>query len=254
MTTNNLNIKDNKATEDQFKTCLEAVRSHDPNISQIFLLNSKFLENDSMTSRLYYMSIDFGNVSAVKTLINMGAKLDIIMNSYTIIHRVVLTGLHHIYPNIFRILVETGANLDIQDSDGDTALHMLANRADDDEFIYLLAAGADSTILNNSGLSAISLAKGCRSCIYSLNLDPNNEIIYRDVQKRALKEIREKAREICIALYELDLDALRMCYIITEACVPYARQLDFHRVWNLVVCVRHFHDRRKRKVEALLTQ
>jgi hypothetical protein len=248
MTTNNLNIKDNKTAEDQFNTCLEAIQSCDPNISQI-LRNNKFLENDLMIWELYRTAIQFENVLAMETLFKMGAKLDIKYEGFTLIQVLILTGLNDGYQNILRILVEAGANLDLKDKDGDTALHLLANCGDGGNFIYLLAAGADYTICNNKGLTAISLAK---TNMYKLDLDPNNEIIYREIQKKALKMIRKRATEICNALYELDLDALRMCYIITEACAPYARQLDFHRVWNLVVCVRHFHDRRKRQVEALL--
>lgn len=60
------------------------------------------------------------------------------------------------------------------------------------------------------------------------------------MQTYGLLAIRERALQICVAMHALDLDALRMCAIVAEACAPFAAQLDFHLIWNLVVKVRHF--------------
>lgn len=61
-----------------------------------------------------------------------------------------------------------------------------------------------------------------------------------DLQKTRYNLIKERAFEVCIALQDLNLDANRMCHIVIEACAPFAYELNFHYVWNLVVKVKHY--------------
>lgn len=61
------------------------------------------------------------------------------------------------------------------------------------------------------------------------------------LQEPYFRFIKKRASEICMALQGLALDANRLCYIVTEACAPHSFALDFHRIWNLVCCVKHFH-------------
>lgn len=60
------------------------------------------------------------------------------------------------------------------------------------------------------------------------------------VQKECYRIIKSRAIEVCIAMQDLGLDANRMSYIVIEACAPFAYNLDFYYVWNLVVRVKHF--------------
>lgn len=59
------------------------------------------------------------------------------------------------------------------------------------------------------------------------------------IQKAHFALVKKRATAICIALQELELDANRMCFIVTEACSPNARFI-WHLIWNLVVKVKHF--------------
>lgn len=49
--------------------------------------------------------------------------------------------------------------------------------------------------------------------------------------------------EVCTALQDLHLPALQLCEII-QAVLWFWPRLKFHDIWNRVVLVRHFHDRR----------
>jgi hypothetical protein len=62
----------------------------------------------------------------------------------------------------------------------------------------------------------------------------------KGIQLVGFATIRERAAQICIALQPLRIPALQLCEIVTEACTPFAAQLDFHLLWNLVVAVKHF--------------
>lgn len=61
----------------------------------------------------------------------------------------------------------------------------------------------------------------------------------KEIQLVGFAMIRERAAQICIALQSLRIPALQLCEIVTEACTPFAAQLDFHLLWNLVVVVKH---------------
>ena len=56
---------------------------------------------------------------------------------------------------------------------------------------------------------------------------------------------RNRALQICMAMFELDLDALRMHMIVTMACNPLVAEWPFHRLWNIVVLVKHWKERRR---------
>lgn len=62
----------------------------------------------------------------------------------------------------------------------------------------------------------------------------------QSVKKARYDLIKERAIEVCIALQDLQLDANRLCYIVIEACAPFAYDLAFHNVWNLVVKIKHW--------------
>lgn len=63
----------------------------------------------------------------------------------------------------------------------------------------------------------------------------------QELQKIKYQLMRERAVEVCIALQDLGLDANRMCFIVIEACAPFAYGLDFHYMWNLVVKIKHYN-------------
>lgn len=61
------------------------------------------------------------------------------------------------YPRIAHFLIEQGSPLNIQDNNGDTALHLAARNGDLDIIITLLKYGANKGIVNHSGEKAYDL-------------------------------------------------------------------------------------------------
>ena len=57
-------------------------------------------------------------------------------------------------------LVKAGAELDVQDNEGDTPLLLACRHADEKAVRYLVKAGADISLRNNKGESALDLAAG----------------------------------------------------------------------------------------------
>jgi hypothetical protein len=55
--------------------------------------------------------------------------------------------------------------------------------------------------------------------------------------------ISKRAGTICIAMQDLNLPTPLMIEIIIQACVPFTENLPYHYLWDLVVMVKHFHDR-----------
>ena len=68
-------------------------------------------------------------------------------------------------PDIIRLLVNAGVDIDALDDFGDTALHLTASREDNTEIVrLLLELGADLKIKNKQGMTLPALAldhKGC---------------------------------------------------------------------------------------------
>ncbi|MEW9097092.1 MAG: ankyrin repeat domain-containing protein [Clostridiaceae bacterium] len=76
-----------------------------------------------------------------------------------------------LYPNIAEMLIENGANINERNKFGDTPLHCLAANGEESEEIItiLLENGADKTIINNNGKTALDIAKA-REDMDNINL------------------------------------------------------------------------------------
>ncbi len=99
----------------------------------------------------------FGRVEIVRMLIDAGADLDI-QNIFgkTILHVAVEGN----YPEISQMLIDAGANLDIQDRDGETALHWVAWRNYSEITQMLIDAGANLDIQDKWDQTALHWAVG----------------------------------------------------------------------------------------------
>ena len=60
------------------------------------------------------------------------------------------------------------------------------------------------------------------------------------LQCTGFAQICGRATDVCIALQSLWLPALQVVDILIEACAPFAANLDYYLLWNLVVKVKHF--------------
>jgi ankyrin repeat protein len=92
-----------------------------------------------------------------RMLIDAGADLNIqdTDDDWTALHWCAI----HNHPEIAKMLIDAGADLNIQDTDGSTALHYCADQNHPELLRMLISAGADKTIPTNDGKLPYELAK-----------------------------------------------------------------------------------------------
>jgi hypothetical protein len=190
-----------------------------------------------------------GSMSVVKIFIEAGANINAIdvFGRTPLFVAVVISGAS----DIVKFLIDKGADVNHCDHHGSTASHSAVWSpfySSTYNLSLLIAAGADISISNKYGKTPRNLAK-----IYWSLKDFDASCSHKVVQLTGFRAIRKRAMEICIAMYDLDLDALRMSEIVIVACAPFAEHLEFHYIWDLVTTVKHFHQRQE-KTKFLLKQ
>lgn len=168
-----------------------------------------------------------------------------------------------------RILVEMGANLDVQ-SDGWTTLWHAAWHNQSGCVELLLAVGADVGLIGDLGQTACHVATGPKKlrALYAIvaaggDLDqpdnrgetsrmlaarrnvrlPTDDDIAsarRQIAKTRLDLVRQRALEICVGLRPLDLNALQLCEILTHSFGALGSVVPFHQWWAIATTVKHF--------------
>lgn len=112
----------------------------------------------------------------------------------------------------------------------------------------LYTAGADisdirldvSTVHNQSVLT--TLLQHCRTPL--LESPPQCVYFFERACRTITRGHSARIIEVCIALQPLRLPALQLCEIV-QAVLWFWPRLRFHDIWNRVVAVRHFHERRR---------
>lgn len=173
-----------------------------------------------------------------------------------------------------RCLVELGADIDLQQSGGETALILACANNDENEgpnscIDLLLAFGADCLLTNDVGESACHWSISDREPLCAIlaaggdldqadlrNTTPRAILISEDrapptadeidlarrrVAKLRLDSVRQRATEICIGLQSLNLDALQLCEILMQAFGAVGSLIRFHQWWKIATNVKHFH-------------
>ena len=88
--------------------------------------------------------------------------------------------------------------------------------------------------INNDELGMVALAE-----LHSLVPAAKKRI-----EKFGFETIRARVLEICVALQDIAMPAPQVIEIVTHACAPFAAQLPYHYLWDAVVLVKHFRDRK----------
>jgi hypothetical protein len=134
-------------------------------------------------------------------------------------------------------------------------------------FIMLLAAGAATTDVSAVDCGALvmplmvaggavwtehELRHALSQRAHNVN-DPERAFAEIQIQVPAAKKriekfgfaaIRARVLEICVALQDIAMPAPQLIEIVTHACAPFAAQLPYHYLWDAVVLVKHFRDRK----------
>jgi ankyrin repeat protein len=176
-----------------------------------------------------------------------------------------------------RCLVELGANVDVQQSSGETALILACANNDENDGLdscveLLLALGADCLLTNSVGESACHWSISDREPLCAIlaaggdldqpdltNITPRAmsisddrplptadeiDLARRRVAKIRLDLVRHRATEICIGLQSLSLDALQLCEILMQSFGALGSLIQFHQWWKIATKVKHFSSNR----------
>jgi len=87
--------------------------------------------------------------------------------------------------DLMRSLIESGEPVNVQDQSGDTPLHLAVMRGDEKKVDLLLRAGADPTLCNHNGESALSLAESLQAA----------EACARRIHRQLLRVAQKKEME-----------------------------------------------------------
>ena len=139
----------------------------------------------------------FGNIGGVRTLLDQGANIDYI---WLIQDATALMGAAlYEYNDVAELLLERGANPNIQNNDGFTAIMFASINDDNTEMIELLLSyGADLHIRNNSGETALTVAinEGNQDNVMTLirheNIIKTQRLTRRRNTRRRIKTIKNK--------------------------------------------------------------
>jgi ankyrin repeat protein len=101
------------------------------------------------------------DIAKVKQLIDAGAKINIPFdNGWTALHQAMTVGDTDVIKDIIKLLIRKGAHVNAQtERSGQTSLMMATQIGDKDIVQILLNAGADVTLKDKNGLSAMDHAK-----------------------------------------------------------------------------------------------
>jgi ankyrin repeat protein len=181
-----------------------------------------------------------------------------------------------------RVMVELGVDIDRQDNDRWTALISVSCfDAQSSKIELLLALGADVNLATNDEQTACRIAAVCKkpAVLCALvaaggDLDqPNKEgetprmIATRNnvalptadeidaarhrIAKARLDLVRERAFQICLGLYPLDINALQLCEILMHSFGALGSLIAFHQWWAIATKVKHFREHKPKPQAAI---
>jgi hypothetical protein len=224
----------------------------DIDIVEYLITNGVNINHDDIYGKhvLFYALNSYAlNSTANISIIEMLLKHIVNINQIDINGNNVL--LHAIYANIgtniIGLLINCGVDIKYKNKDKSPlsiAVKLTINhyRFRNEQVPILLAAGSDHTGID------IKIKKN----IVKISLGEKSlKFPKKEIELAGFNAIRKRAGTICIAIQDLDLPAPQTIEIIVQACVPFAENLPYHYLWDLVVMVKHFHDRQSKKMMIL---
>jgi hypothetical protein len=141
-----------------------------------------------------------------------------------------------------RLILALGADVHLFDHQGDSACHAAVQCVLSDVMCELIAAGSNVDQANSRGETPRTLAERCK-----LTLPTAAEIdaARKRIAKTRLDLVRRRATEVCVGLQPLNLDALQLCEIMMHSCGVFGAVIAFHQWWSIATKVKHFESEKR---------
>jgi ankyrin repeat protein len=176
------------------------------------------------------------NDSAIRVLVELGADIDRQDNHGT-------TALMHstasVQPSCVELLIALGADVHLVTNDGKTACYVATSFRVHDALCALVAAGSNLDRPDIFGRTPRTIAAQ-----KNVALPTADEInaARRQIAKTRLDLVRERAFQICLGLYPLNINALHLCEILMHSFGAIGSLILFHQWWAIATKVKHFRD------------
>jgi ankyrin repeat protein len=211
-------------------------------------INVNLVDNYSMTALHHAVNRSFPNIEIIKNLIENGVNINQPdKGGRTALYLAIQWDIQY---NVLEFLINNGANINQCDNEGKNPVLKCFYNGEKKNIQILLAAGFNYT--NYTGYIDIIVSKEItlfhERTIVRITVLGYRTYIFpkKEIELVGFNAIRKRAGTICIAMQDLDLPAPQTIEIIVQACVPFAENLPYHYLWDLVVMVKHFHDRQQK--------
>jgi ankyrin repeat protein len=179
-----------------------------------------------------HRAVTYNRFDALKKLIELGADIDLRnLDGKTALFKAAAE-----HAGV-ELLVVAGADVNLFDDEGKSACHEAVRVHAVSSLCLLLAAGADFDLPDNGGNTPRQLAAQYH-CTVPTSADI--EIARRRIAKSRLNDVKRRALQVCVGLQPLNLDALQLCEIMMHSCGTRAHLIPFHQWWKIATMVKHF--------------
>ncbi|KAJ3215493.1 hypothetical protein HDU67_000351 [Dinochytrium kinnereticum] len=137
--------------EDEFTPLMEAVQEGKADVVELLVSHGAKMDRESNKITPLYRAARLGFADVCRVLIDKGCKVDELEKSWTALHGAATKQQAEAASVIAEAMVKAGVGLEARDRDGDTALHIAADKGDVGIVRRLIELGASQDAKNNEG-------------------------------------------------------------------------------------------------------
>jgi ankyrin repeat protein len=194
---------------------------------------------DNYGRTLLQLASSSGNESAVRVLVDFGADIDRQdSNGWT----AVIGATRREASSCVELLLALGADVGVVAHSGQAACHFAALFEQPASLCALVAAGGDLDQPNNKGETPRMIAIRQRVALPTAD---EIDAARRRIAKTRLDLVRERAFQICVGLQSFRLNALQLCEILMHSFGAIGSVIAFHQWWAIATKVKHFRDHKQ---------
>jgi ankyrin repeat protein len=129
----------------------------------LLLMSTSMLFAQQSTNDSMYDAVVKGDTIAMKDFINRGVDVNLIIKQGFVEANLIITAVYNKNADVVKLLLRHGADVDLDDGLGATALMYAVSNANVELVKILLEAGADPALKDKTGNNAFSNAKVARN-------------------------------------------------------------------------------------------